>query len=49
MYGRQLDLVIVACCTRYVVTLMHLVPPCHRCGEIPQYRCDTQWWLEVSA
>lgn len=46
MMARQLPLVIVACCTRYVVSELHPVPRCHWCDEIPQYVESTSWWLE---
>lgn len=47
MRTRELPLVIVECCTRYVVSAMHAVPQCGECGVTPIYVCDTTWWLEV--
>ena len=47
MRPRELPLVIVECCQRYVVSEQHPIPRCHVCEEIPTYLCDTAWWLEV--
>lgn len=47
MLARELPLVIVACCTRYVVSELHPVPACHECGEIPTFVGRTDWWLEL--
>jgi hypothetical protein len=44
--AHELPLVLVECCTRYLVSAMHWCPPCRRCEEIPQYIGDTVWWLE---
>lgn len=46
--ARELPLIIVACCTRYVVSELHPVPRCPTCWEIPTYREDTTWWLELA-
>ena len=48
MRARELPLVIVECCQRYVVSEAHPVPRCGACGELPQYLCDTTWWLELA-
>lgn len=45
--ARELPLIIVECCTRYVVSELHPVPPCPACGEVPHYVEDTDWWLEL--
>lgn len=47
MKVREVPLIVVECCTRYVVSEMHLVPPCPKCEEIPQYLADTTWWLGI--
>lgn len=47
MRERELPLVVVECCTRYVVSELHAVPTCELCGTIPQYVGDTTWWLEL--
>lgn len=47
MRTRTLPLVIVECCTRYIVSELHWVPPCPLCGLIPRYLMDTTWWLEM--
>jgi hypothetical protein len=49
MRARELPLVIVECCQRYVVSELHPVPRCHHCDEVPQYLTDTTWWLELSS
>lgn len=45
---RELPLVIVECCTRYVVSGQHAVPRCHECGTTPAYIQDTNWWVEFA-
>lgn len=45
--ARELPLVIVECCTRYVVSGQHAVPLCTDCLETPHYIADTNWWLEI--
>lgn len=47
MIARELPLVIVKCCTRYVVSAIHPVPPCHECGLTPTFYAWTTWWLEL--
>lgn len=47
MRVREFPLVIVACCTRYIVSELHPVPRCHTCGVTPTYVQDTTWWLEL--
>lgn len=49
MIARELPLVIVQCCTRYVVSEQHAVPACGECGVTPAYVGETNWWLELSA
>lgn len=44
--SRTLPLVLVECCTRYLVSELHWCPPCARCEQTPQYVGDTAWWLE---
>lgn len=44
--AHELPLVLVQCCTRYLVSAMHWCPPCKRCEEIPKYVGETVWWLE---
>ena len=48
MLAREIPLVIVRCCTRYVVSMLFPVPACTECGETPRYECDTTWWLELA-
>ena len=45
--ARELPLVVVECCTRYVVSAQHAVPQCNECQQTPQYIADTSWWLEL--
>lgn len=45
--ARELPLVVVECCSRYVVSERHAVPRCEACGETPRYAGDTTWWLEL--
>lgn len=47
MRARELPLVVVACCTRYVVSELHPVPVCPSCQEVPTYVGPTLWWLEL--
>jgi len=47
MLARELPLVIVQCCTRYVVSSLHPVPACPECGQTPAFVCETSWWLEL--
>ena len=43
---RTLPLVVVQCCTRYVVSELHPVPRCLDCEETPSYVGPTYWELE---
>ncbi len=45
--ARELPLALVECCTRYVVSMMHPVPACIHCDEIPKFLSETNWWLEI--
>lgn len=45
--ARELPLVLVECCTRYLVSAQHWCPPCSACQEVPTYVGDTTWWLEL--
>lgn len=47
MRQRELPLARVRCCTAYVVSMLHAVPPCHRCGLTPAYEGTTLWYLGV--
>lgn len=47
--ARELPLIVVTCCTRYVVSELHPVPTCPACLEVPRYESDTTWWLELEA
>lgn len=42
---RELPLALVKCCTTYVVSMLHPVPLCRICDEIPTYQGDTDWAL----
>lgn len=46
--ARELPLVIVECCTRYVVSEQHPIPMCKVCETTPVYLQDTDWWLELA-
>lgn len=47
MLARELPLIIVECCTRYVVSAQHAVPRCRECETTPAYVGETDWWLEL--
>lgn len=44
---REIPLAVAFCCREYMVSMLHLVPPCTECGMTPIYEGDSPYRLVV--